>query len=145
MPVTICTCTYQISTVCRIRRGRPRDLCAETSGHGFFRHESPTDQRTAQGKIWECHNSLSATSCAIWRKWAVGNKFREYRYVGVNLHGLHGYESPDLLENNAEVGSCMHANKFSNYLLESTFRVFTDEPNNPLTCDVWYCRASVGS
>ena len=27
-------------------------------------------------------------------------------FVGVNLHGLHGYESPDLLENRAEVGSC---------------------------------------
>ena len=50
MPVTICTCMYQTSTVCRIRRGRPRDLCAETSGHGDFRHERPTDQKRLRGR-----------------------------------------------------------------------------------------------
>ena len=118
----------------RIRRGRPRDLCAETSGHGVFRHERPTDQKTAQGKVWKCHDTLAAISCAIWRKWAVGNKIGDYLL-----------ESPDVLENRAEVGSCMRANKFKNYLLEFTFRVLTDGPNNPLTCNAWCCRVSVGS
>ena len=67
-----------VSNQCRIRRGRSRDLCAETSGHGFLRHERPTNHMTAQGKIWECHDSLAATYCAIWWKLAVANKFRDY-------------------------------------------------------------------
>ena len=98
MPVTLRTGTYHTNTACRIRRGRSRDLCAETSGHGFF---VMRDHRPHDGS-WK---DMGVTH---WQQHSNSSSYKQVQglSVGVNLQGLHGYESPDLLENRAEIDSC---------------------------------------
>ena len=38
----------------------------EDTRRSFFR-KTPTDHTTTQRELWECHDSLSATSCTIWQ------------------------------------------------------------------------------
>ena len=72
--------------MCRIRRGPPRDLCAETSGHGVFVMRDPPTRRRLGGRYesamthWQQYLALLGGSGQLEK----GSELS----VGVNLQGL---------------------------------------------------------